>query len=187
MARMIGELLDFTRGRLGGGIPVEPHPGDLSTICREVMEELEASRPGARLHLQVDGHGYGEWDAGRLSQALSNLVGNALQYSPEGSPVRVTVDGHAWHEVVLTVHNEGPSIPAELLPELFEPFRRGPRARRDANESGLGLGLYIVRQIVLAHGGSLEAESREQWGTTFTARLPRAHSPRPLPVPGIPG
>ncbi|MFY0572040.1 ATP-binding protein [Archangium lansingense] len=172
MVRMISELLDFTRSRLGGGMPVDPSLADLSAICREALEELETSHPGSRLSLRVLGHGLGEWDSGRLSQVISNLVGNALQYSPEGSPIRVTVDGHAPHEVMLSVHNEGAPIPEDVLPELFEPFRRGTRERTH-NSGGLGLGLYIVQQIILAHGGTLSAESHSGDGTTFTARLPR--------------
>ncbi|WP_324960594.1 PAS domain-containing sensor histidine kinase [Archangium sp.] len=179
MARMIGELLDFTRSRLGGGMPVDPCLADLSCICREVLEELEASHPGARLSLRVLGQGLGEWDAGRLSQVISNLVGNALQYSPEGSPIRITVDGHAPHEVVLSVHNEGAPIPEDVLPELFEPFRRGPRDKGHSNGGGLGLGLYIVQQIILAHGGTLDARSQAGDGTTFTVRLPRVNPGRP--------
>jgi PAS domain S-box-containing protein len=179
MARMIGELLDFTRSRLGGGMPVDPCLADLSLICREALEELEASHPGARLSLRVLGQGLGEWDAGRLSQVISNLVGNALQYSPEGSPIHVTVDGHAHHEVVLSVHNKGAPIPEDVLPELFEPFRRGPRDKAHCNGGGLGLGLYIVQQIILAHGGTLCAESHEGDGTTFTVRLPRMNPGRP--------
>ncbi|HEX5753309.1 MAG TPA: ATP-binding protein [Archangium sp.] len=177
MARMISELLDFTRSRLGGGMPVDPCLADLSVICREALEELETSHPGSRLSLRVLGQGLGEWDAGRLSQVVSNLVGNALQYSPEGSPIRVTVDGRASHEVVLSVHNEGAPIPGDVLPELFEPFRRGTRENAH-HGGGLGLGLYIVQQIILAHGGTLGAESHAGDGTTFTARLPRENPDR---------
>ncbi|MFY0527954.1 PAS domain-containing sensor histidine kinase [Archangium gephyra] len=181
MARMISELLDFTRSRLGGGMPVDPCLADLSVICREALEELETSHPGARVSLRVLGQGLGEWDAGRLSQVVSNLVGNALQYSPEGAPIRVTVDGQTDHEVVLSVHNEGAPIPEEVLPKLFEPFRRGTREHAH-HGGGLGLGLYIVQQIILAHGGTLGAESLPGEGTTFTARLPRENPGMPAPL-----
>ncbi len=167
MARMISEVLDFTRSRLGGGMPVDPCLADLSVISREVLEELEASHPGSRLSLQVLGQGLGEWDAGRLSQVVSNLVGNALQYSPEGTPIHITVDGRAEHEVVLSVHNEGPPISEAMLPRLLEPFRRATR-NEGHNSGGLGLGLYIVQQIILAHGGTLSAQSHAGDGTTFT-------------------
>jgi PAS domain S-box-containing protein len=184
MVRMIGELLDFTRSRLGGGMPVDPRLADLSSICREALEELETSHPGSRLSLRVLGRGMGEWDAGRLSQVVSNLVGNALQYSPEGSPIHVTVDGREPQEVVLSVHNQGAPIPEHVLPELFEPFRRGSRDPSHSNGGGLGLGLYIVQQIILAHGGTLGAESHEGDGTTFTAKLPRVNPQQPVACPG---
>ncbi|OJH41299.1 PAS domain-containing sensor histidine kinase [Cystobacter ferrugineus] len=183
MARMIGELLDFTRGRLGGGMPVQPRVADLAAICREAVEEARMSMPGARVCLRVRGHGAGEWDAGRLSQVISNLVSNAVHYSPEGKPVRVTLRGESVEDVVLTVHNHGPPIPAELLPVLFEPFRRGP-GTGPSNRDGLGLGLYIVRQIVLAHGGQLDVSSSADKGTTFTVRLPRIHPHLPPPPLG---
>jgi PAS domain S-box-containing protein len=178
MVRMIVELLDFARSRLGGGMPVDPRPGHLEKLCRQVVEELEASHPGGRLSLQVLGSSEGRWDAGRLAQVFSNLVGNALQYSPEGSPIRVTLDGSAPDVVEVAVHNHGPAIAPELLAELFNPFRRGVQADT-SSLGGLGLGLYIVQQIVIAHGGSVHADSRDGQGTTFTVRLPRRGSAAP--------
>ncbi len=176
MVRMIVELLDFARSRLGGGMPVDPRPGHLDALCRQVVEELEASHPGGRLALQVLGSSEGRWDTGRLAQVFSNLVGNALQYSPEGSPIRVTLDGRAPEVVEVAVHNHGPPISPELLTELFNPFRRGAQAD-SSSLGGLGLGLYIVQQIVVAHGGTVHADSREGQGTTFTVRLPRHGKP----------
>ncbi|ATB44042.1 PAS domain-containing sensor histidine kinase [Cystobacter fuscus] len=183
MARMIGELLDFTRSRLGGGMPVHPQVGDLTAICREALDEVRMSLPGARVCLRVLGHGTGEWDAGRLNQVISNLVSNAVHYSPQGRPVRVTLRGESVEDVVLTVHNLGPPIPPELLPVLFDPFRRGP-GTGPSNRDGLGLGLYIVRQIVLAHGGQLDVSSSAGKGTTFTVRLPRIQPHLPPPPLG---
>lgn len=167
MSRMITELLDVTRIRLGGGIPVEPRLVDLGGLCREMVEELDVSSARVTLELQGDTHGC--WDPGRLGQIVQNLVSNALQYAPPESPVRVRVDGAADGEVVLTVCNGGPPIPADVLPELFEPFRRG----RERGE-GLGLGLYIAQQIAAAHGGTLDARSSSAEGTLFRARLPRS-------------
>jgi PAS domain S-box-containing protein len=176
MVRMIVELLDFARSRLGGGMPVDPRPGHLDALCRQVVEELEASHPGGRLSLQVLGSSEGRWDTGRLAQVFSNLVGNALQYSPQGSAVRVTLDGRAPEVVEVAIHNHGPPISPELLPDLFSPFRRGAHADTSAL-GGLGLGLYIVQQIILAHGGTVHADSRDGQGTTFTVRLPRQGKP----------
>ncbi len=180
MARMIGELLDFTRGRLGGGIPVSPQHLNLWHLVRHVMEELEAGHPGRELRLEGTGRFEGEWDPDRLSQVMGNLVKNALDYSPEGTPVRLRLHDEG-ESVVLEVNNAGPPIPAELLPTIFEPFRR---LARDSPHpaSGLGLGLYIVEQIVRGHGGTISVRSTEEEGTTFTVRLPRTRgAPSPAP------
>jgi signal transduction histidine kinase len=171
MARMIADLLDFTRGRLGGGIPLSRQPGNLRHICRHVVDELEASHPGRELRLTAEGHFLGEWDADRLAQVIGNLGKNALDYSPEGTPVdfRLHEEGAA---LCLEVHNQGGPIPADRISQLFEPFRRG--AQDEGRTSpGLGLGLYIVQQIVQAHGGTIAVHSTAADGTTFTVRLPR--------------
>ena len=173
MGRMISDLLDFTRGRLGGGIPLTRRPGDLRQLCRPVLEELGLGGPGSPLRLSTEGDFQGEWDADRLAQLVGNLVKNALDYSPPGAPVTVALrDEGAW--VQLEVHNPGEPIPPEVLPRLFEPFRRGMREEEESQHSGLGLGLFIAQQITQAHGGTLEVHSTKEEGTTFRVRLPRA-------------
>ena len=139
-ARMIGDLLDFTRGRLGGGIPITRQPGDLRLICRPVLEELRVAWPDRELRLQVEGADLqGEWDGDRLAQLVGNLAKNALDYSPPEQPVTVTLrEEGAW--VRLEVHNLGEPIPPQLLPELFEPFRRGMRKEEGSQSSGWGWG-----------------------------------------------
>jgi signal transduction histidine kinase len=112
-----------------------------------------------------------------MAQVITNLVGNAVQHSPEGTPVRVGSRGRDG-EVLLEVHNEGPPIPAEVLPTLFEPFRRG-RSTGGGGMGSVGLGLYISRQLVEAHGGTIQVRSEQGEGTTFTVRLPRSHPPAP--------
>lgn len=168
--RLIHDLLDFSQVRLGGGIRIERRAMDLFDLARAVVDELLAANPGRRVALVLEGDGRGQWDADRLAQVLGNLLGNALQHSPADTPVRVCVLGVA-DLVQLEVHNEGPAIPPELLPHLFEPFRRG------SNSSGrtrsVGLGLYITRQLVLAHGGTIEVESTPGQGTCFRLWLPR--------------
>jgi PAS domain S-box-containing protein len=176
MARMIGELLDFTRGRLGGGIPVSPRPTNLRQLCRHVLEELEVGHPGRELRLDAVGDLQGEWDPDRLAQVVGNLGKNALDYSPEGTPVRVSLRDEG-DVVVLEVNNAGPPIPGARLAAIFEPFRRGSGGIPHP-ASGLGLGLFIVEQIVQAHGGSVSVCSSEEAGTTFTVRLPRHVPPR---------
>ncbi|HYO57328.1 ATP-binding protein [Archangium sp.] len=173
MKRMISDLLDFARGRLGGGIPISPRAVVLTALCREVVEELEAGRPGREVELEMEGDLRGEWDADRLSQLLINLGKNALDYSPEETRVRFSLHGEGGF-VRLEVHNEGPPIPPERLGSIFEPFRRFSGEEKSlSSTSGLGLGLYIVEQIVRAHRGSVSVRSTEEEGTTFTVRLPR--------------
>jgi signal transduction histidine kinase len=172
MRRMISDLLDFARGRLGGGIPLMPRAMDLGALCQEVVEELEISRPGREVELVLDGDLRGGWDADRLSQLLINLGRNALDYSPEDTRVRFSVHDEGAH-LRLEVHNEGPPIPPERLGLLFEPFRRFAEHEGRSSSSGLGLGLYIVEQIVRAHGGEVGVRSTREEGTTFTVRLPR--------------
>jgi PAS domain S-box-containing protein len=175
MMRMISELLDFTRGRLGGGIPIQRVAGDVRAVVRQGVEELEAAWPERRLALKVAPGRYdGQWDADRLLQVVSNLGGNALQYSPAEAPVTFSLSD-AGDAVVLEVHNPGEPIPAELVPLLFDPFRRGVTAGHSGSGGGgLGLGLYIVEQVVKGHGGRIEVTSTVEAGTTFRVTLPRA-------------
>jgi len=171
MARMIGDLLDLTRGRLGGGIPIAPAPCDLGPLGRRVVSELEVAHPARELRLEARGDLQGEWDQDRLAQLLGNLLRNAVDYSPEGTPITLALHGEG-QQVRLEVRNQGEPIPAAVLPGLFEPFRRG-ELRGSRSTSGLGLGLYIVQQIATAHGGGVEVRSTHEEGTVFTVRLPR--------------
>jgi PAS domain S-box-containing protein len=178
MAAMITQILDYTRVRLGGGIALELDLIDLGALAEHIVDEVSLAHGGKqrpRVNLHDDCCGY--WDRTRLGQLLANLVNNALLY---GAPER-TVTVSLWGtpaEVVLEVHNDGRPIPPELLPIIFEPFRRGAAGSATSRE-GLGLGLYIAQQIVIAHGGVLRVHSTEASGTTFRAELPRdARRPR---------
>ncbi len=166
MSRMITQLLDLTRARLGGGIPIEPKPTDLREVCRNIVGEFEST-----IELRAEGDLTGTWDQDRLAEVLSNLVGNAIEYAAPGTAVEVNArsEGAA---VVIEVRNQGPPIPPNVLPFIFEPFRRAQQRKKSA-AGNLGLGLYIAQQIVLAHGGTIEAHSAEGT-TTFTVRLPRS-------------
>lgn len=168
MARMIRDLVDFALGHLGGGIPTVLATCDMGEICRECVDELRAAHPDRTLALSVRGDLKGSWDRDRVLQLISNLVSNALVHGHD--PISVKVWEEADREaVVVAVHNGGPPIPADAVPTLFEPFRRGAKASR----GGLGLGLYIVNQIALAHGATVEVTSTVEEGTMFTLRWPR--------------
>ena len=169
MGRMIEQILDLARCRLAGGIPIARAPADLGDVIRGVVDELATAHPDRAIRCSVEPGLTGDWDADRLAQALTNLAGNALAHGSPTSPVQITAraDGD---RVVLEVHNDGNPIPADLLPVLFEPYRRG---RGTASSRGLGLGLFISDQIVRAHGGTLTVTSTAEDGTTFTVALPR--------------
>ncbi len=163
--RMIFQLLELTRARLGGGFPLEPKPTDLREVCRSVADEL-----GPAVRLEVEGNVTGVWDPDRLAEAISNIARNATEHAaPEtGVVVKARPEGT---EVVVEIVNQGEPIPADVLPFIFEPFRRAPRQKKSAT-GNLGLGLYIANQIVGSGGGKLIAYSADGT-TTFLMRLPR--------------
>jgi signal transduction histidine kinase len=168
MTQMIAQLLDFTRARLGGGFPIQPEPTDLRELCKNVIEEFEAP-----IQLDVTGDVKGSWDPDRLAQVLSNIVGNATEYCARGAVV--IVKGYPEGTgVVVEISNQGDPIPADVLPFIFEPFRRA-KQREYSVPGNLGLGLYIAHEIVVSHGGTLDAHSADGT-TTFVVRLPR-HPP----------
>ncbi len=170
MTRMIDQLLDFTRARAGGGIELQLREADLAEICAQAVGELELAYSEWKIQTSVHGDSNGSWDADRLTQIISNLVANAGQHGDAEGGIRVAVDGRPADQVCLEVHNKG-TIPEPLLPTLFDPFRR-TRQRHDQSR-GLGLGLFIVRELARAHGGTVDVTSSEDAGTTFTVRLPR--------------
>ena len=170
MERMVNDLLDLTRTRLGGGIPVVPTAVDLDPVLREVLGELEAAHPERELRCEVTGDLRGDWDRDRIAQVVSNIVGNAFQYGEEKTPISVIADGKE-KEVVIAVKNEGPLIPPAHLTTIFDALVR--HGGEDGSTS-LGLGLYIAREIVNAHHGTISVTSTTEGGTTFTIRLPRA-------------
>jgi PAS domain S-box-containing protein len=169
--RLVALLLDFTRAQLGLTLPLRPASVCMESLCERVLDEVQAAHPGRTLHLEATGDTCGEWDPDRLMQVLGNLVSNAVRYSPPETPVEVRIHGNR-QAVTLQVHNRGAPIPAEARQRLFLPFQRGEQAHTVASE-GLGLGLYIVREVVKAHEGSITVESAEAEGTTFTVLLPR--------------
>ena len=170
MTRMIDQLLDFTRVRVGGRIPIAPRPLDVLPLLRQIVEELEDAYPERALQLEASGGTTGNWDADRLGQVFSNVIGNALQHGEPSAPVTVRVEGQDAGTIRVDVHNVG-CVPPQYRDTLFEPMSGGT-LRRDGSR-GLGLGLYITREIVRAHGGSIVCSSDAVAGTTLSLTLPR--------------
>jgi signal transduction histidine kinase len=173
MKQMISDLLDFARTRLGDRLPVEPSLMDMGDACRQTLNEIGAFYPDCTLRFESAGALSGLWDAARISQMLSNLVGNAVQHGSTEAPIRVAATGKA-DEVVVTVHNRGTPIPADDVHRIFEPLARAAESSSQPDSAqSLGLGLYIAREIAKAHGGTMELVSSDEEGTTFAACLPR--------------
>lgn len=173
---MVGDLLDFTRSRLGGGIPIHRAEVDLRTIVQNVVDEIRTARPETEIHVETGPKQMGQWDAARLRQALTNLVGNAAEHSPPGTTVDVGFRG-AEQAVAVMIHNLGDAISADQLDGIFNPMKLKTKPHNPASHGptgNLGLGLYIAERIVQAHGGRIEVESSEARGTTFTVHLKRA-------------
>jgi hypothetical protein len=153
MIGLVGDLLDFTRSRLGGGIPVEREEMSMGKALHEVVEEVLAAHPGAVVNMETRNEQQGEWDPARISQALGNLIGNALEHGFEDSEVTVVLSGDE-QGICISVHNVGPAIPAERLDGIFNPMKtRDANAASRGPSSNLGLGLYIAERIVQAHDG----------------------------------
>jgi two-component system, sensor histidine kinase and response regulator len=170
MTRMIEDLLDVTRARVAGGIPIRPQPMDLQPVLDRVMNEIRAIHPKRRIEIETKGDLHGTWDSERLAQVISNLVTNALQHGAQDAPVTVEIDGDDTRELTICVRNGG-SIPEHRRAALFDPFH--DISRMVESRSGLGLGLYIVREIVVAHGGTADVQSDASNETAFLISLPR--------------
>lgn len=174
--RLIDDLTDFASTGLGNTMPLTCEPVDLEELCRDVINAVGTSHPGRTLRFHSDGDLTGEWDAARLRQVISNLMGNALQHGSEDGPIELSALSQP-STVVLHVRNEGVPIPSEALATIFDPLVRHALAESAASRApgSIGLGLYIVREIVVAHGGTVEVASTAQEGTTFTVCLPRSY------------
>ncbi|RKH60168.1 hybrid sensor histidine kinase/response regulator [Corallococcus aberystwythensis] len=179
--RMIHDLLDFTQVRYGG-FSLRLQDADLHVLVDTAVEEARARDAGRAIQAHHAGDGTGTWDADRLSQVVGNLLGNALAYGDPAAPIQVRSQGEA-DSVVLEVHNTGAPIPADLLPRLFEPLERGAAHQENRTDRSIGLGLFIVRQVVHAHGGIVSVSSTAEAGTTFTVRLPRRSPAAPPATP----
>jgi signal transduction histidine kinase len=166
---MVSDLLDFTQARLRPGLPATKRAADVHQIGKQVIEELQVTWPDRRLRLDSSGDGTGNWDPDRIAQLMTNLVSNALKYGKRDTEVVLRTTGATDH-VRVEVHNEGNPIAPETIPSLFEPMQRGVEPKADRS---VGLGLFIAKDIVRAHSGSIEVTSSASEGTTFSVRLPR--------------
>ncbi|MFO2463311.1 HAMP domain-containing histidine kinase [Pseudomonas sp. 15FMM2] len=171
MGAMVNDLLEFVRSRLGSSLPIDPKPMDLADAAQEAIDEACAGRPDCNPTLNIQGDTRGEWDRGRIDQLLQNLVGNALQHGTLSRAVTLTLTGTV-DSVILVTHNYGPPIPENALGTVFDPLVRNT-SEEPGTSTSLGLGLFIVKEVALAHRGSIEVTSSEADGTTFTVVLPR--------------
>lgn len=172
MNGMVNDLLALARTQLGDGISIERQECDLLEMCQWAIEDANAAYPRAHFELNATGELIGKFDSPRLQQLLTNLASNAAQHGSPGAPVRVDIAG-GDDFVRLTVHNQGAAIPADLLPTLFTSLVQLPQQENSvARRDSLGLGLFIAKQIAVAHGGDIDAAS-DSTGTTFTVEVPR--------------
>ena len=176
MAVMVNDLLEFVRSRLGNSLPIEPTLMDLASAAQAAIDEACAGQPDCRALLNVEGDTQGLWDRGRLDQLLQNLIGNALQHGTNSRGVTLTLKGTA-DSVTLIMHNYGSPIPEDALSTIFDPLVRSSSEELGGPSTSLGLGLFIVKEVVNAHQGSIEVTSNEADGTTFTVVLPKCSRP----------
>jgi len=175
MGAMIRDLLEYTKTRLGRGIPIARKACDVGRVCEAAIEEMRSGHPKRAFRLGLSGELGVDFDGPRLEQVFANLLNNAVQHGAKDSPVILEAQGER-DAISVRVTNAGPAIPAEALPVIFNPLVQVPvqaPGSEQVRSTNLGLGLFIARHIVLGHGGTLEVESSDADGTTFTARLPR--------------
>ena len=176
MTALVHDLLDVTRARFGAGFPVVPALMDMGFVAHQIVDEVRVVHPTRMITLNSSGNLRGEWDKARIGQVFSNLLANAIQYSFHDAVIGVEVAGTP-EAVTLTVANAGLPIPPDKIRLIFDPLTRASPAESKFPPSGnLGLGLFITKEVVVAHGGTMEVTSSELDGTIFTARFPRTGS-----------
>lgn len=180
MSLMIRDLLEYTRTRLGKGIAVTPLAYDIGHVCEAAHDEVQAAHPDCLFDLEMTGDLRAQVDPARLGQVLSNLLNNAIQYGAKGLPITMSARGEA-DTVVIEVMNQGPAIAADALQVIFNPLVqiRGEHiTASDPLSTSLGLGLFIAKEIVTGHGGTLRVESSDSGGTVFMIEVPRIFQDR---------
>lgn len=171
--KIVTDLLDFTRSQSGTGIPVHRLETNLAAVCERIVEEVRTYNPERQIVCETPGALIGRFDEARMEQVFSNLISNAVQHGSDTAPIMVSL--HQEQDcAVFAVRNQGEPISEEAIPYIFNPMTR--HSRYAANEygpsSGMGLGLYIAREMVTAHQGCIEVDSSADQGTTFTVRVP---------------
>ena len=172
MRKLLDDLLDYNRKSVGVGIPVHREAADLYPACVEELSLRRAAHPDRQIKFVAEADSVvGLWDTSRMKQALGNLVSNAVKHGALGKEIVVRLQSNE-KAVRLSVENEGPAVPPEKMASWFEPYRRGTTEESRGDRENLGLGLFIVREIALAHKGTVEATS-EAGKTRFTLELSR--------------
>lgn len=170
---ILDQLLDLTRARIGSGLQVSREPMDMAFVARQLVDEMRAAYPERTFTIEVSGATEGEWDRPRIGQVFSNLLGNAVQYGFKDPPIQVEIRG-GQDEVVVSIRNDGLPIPPDTINRVFDALVRSSAGESGHGQSNnLGLGLYITKEIVSAHGGTIKVTSSEKHGTKFTAVFPR--------------
>lgn len=183
---IVRDLLDFSTSHLGDGIPITPTALDFAAVCDNVVEEVRTVHAERRVTLALHGDLRVVWDGARIGQAFANLLINGIQHGSDSDEVAVVVTG-SKDDIVWSVNNRGEPIPPPVLRTIFDPARRfalRPASERSPGQAhNLGLGLYIAREIISAHGGRIAIASSKADGTTFTVQIPRharhVRPPRP--------
>lgn len=179
MSSMVDDLIGYTRTQLGGGMPTQLREVDVGDVCRAALADAHATHPATRFEIEADEGLGGQYDAVRLHQLLTNLMVNAAQYGTRGAAVRIEARAHP-DAVTVAVTNDGPVIPSDSLESIFSPLIQlpGEGEAEERPRTSLGLGLFVAREIAVAHGGTLTVTSSAECGTSFTAHLPRAPAPK---------
>jgi signal transduction histidine kinase len=173
MSGLVNDLLGYTRLQLGSGMPVTLRQANVKEICQAAIEDAHATHPDSRFELRTDGELTGSFDDARLNQLFTNLFVNAAQYGAMAEPIMVDVLGDT-QAITVNVTNYGTVIPEESLQTIFKPLIQLPADQETERRSStsLGLGLFVAREIAVAHGGTISVTSSDINGTTFTVRLP---------------
>jgi hypothetical protein len=171
--RLISDLIDFASTGLGSAMPLSPMLMNLGQLCSEAVKEVQVAHPKRRIELDAGGDLTIIGDTSRLRQVISNLLGNAIQHGSADGAITLTVRPDEFDNISMIVKNNGRPIPAEQLPTIFDPLVRGNVSKEHRRQGSIGLGLYIVREVVAAHGGTVEVTSSASAGTQFRVTLPR--------------